>query len=223
MFLADAVGHGVPAALMTMVICRSLTTKIVTGNSYRIIEPTEVLAKLNRDMIRRQGRTTRFATAAYVVVNCRNRTARFAGAGHPPPLLLSADGTVSSLETDGGLLGVFEDEVYNQIDLELAVDDRLLLYSDGFEQAFPSERADTYEQRLPSERYREEFERLIEEPTPQAMIEAIGRRIDDQAGSLHQVDDLTLVCLQAGALAGEEDVPDQFQDAAPGGERLRLT
>jgi serine phosphatase RsbU (regulator of sigma subunit) len=222
-FIADAVGHGVPAALMTMVICRSLTTKIVAGNTYRLIEPSEVLAKLNRDMIRRQGRTTRFATAAYAVVNCRNRTLRFAGAGHPPPLLLSADGAVRMLETQGGLLGVFADEAYDQIELELAINDRLVWYSDGFEQAFPAEKADAYEQRLPTERYREEFQRLCEEPTPQGMIEAISRRIDDQAGSLHQVDDLTLICMHAGPLTRSESERQRQERAAPAGAHLKLT
>jgi serine phosphatase RsbU (regulator of sigma subunit) len=221
-FLADAVGHGVPAALMTMIICRSLTTKIITGNTYRIVEPSEVLAKLNRDMIRRQGRTTRFATAAYAVVNCRSRLMRFAGAGHPPPLLLSADDAPRLLETSGGLLGVFEDEVYEQIEIELAVGDRLLLHSDGFEQAFPAPKADNYEQRLPTARYREEFERLGEYTTPQEMINAISRRLDDQRGSLHQVDDLTLICMYAGPLATPDAAEATEQQAEPR-PRLRIT
>jgi PAS domain S-box-containing protein len=59
-FIADAVGHGVPAALMTMVISRSLNTKEISGGSYRLVPPSEVLLRLNAEMIRRQGRTTRF-------------------------------------------------------------------------------------------------------------------------------------------------------------------
>jgi len=222
-FIADAVGHGVPAALMTMIICRSLTTKIITGNTYQIIEPSEVLTRLNRDMIRRQGRTTRFATAAYGIVNCRSRIMRFAGAGHPPPLLICADGSSRLLETSGGLLGIFEDESYEQIDVELAVNDRFLLHSDGFEQAFPSPKADPYEQRLPTARYREEFHRLIEQSTPQEMIGAIGRRLDDQRGSLHQVDDLTLICMHAGPLACEPDASTPTRQAEQPSPRLRMT
>ena len=222
-FIADAVGHGVPAALMTMIICRSLTTKIITGNTYRIIEPSEVLTRLNRDMIRRQGRTTRFATAAYGIVNCRSRIMRFAGAGHPPPLLIRADGSSRLLETSGGLLGVFEDESYEQIDVELAVNDRFLLHSDGFEQAFPSPKADSYEQRLPTERYRQEFQRLIEQSTPKEMIGAIGRRLDDQRGSLHQVDDLTLICMRAGPLTREPDTSTDARQAEQPSPRLRMT
>jgi sigma-B regulation protein RsbU (phosphoserine phosphatase) len=198
-FIADAVGHGVPAALMTMVICRSLTTKIIDGNSYRLVEPSEVLDRLNRDLVRRSGGSTRFATGAYALIDCRSRRMRLAGAGHPPPILLRG-GTGRELETQGGLLGVFENETYDQIDVELAVGDRLLMYSDGFEQAFPTQEASDYERRLPNRRYRGEFTSVAAELDPGTMIQVISRRLDDQRGSLHQIDDLTLVCMQANRL-----------------------
>ena len=201
-FIADAVGHGVPAALMTMVISRSLNTKEIVDASYRIIPPSEVLAKLNEDLIKRQGRTTRFATAVYAVVNCRSRVLTLAGAGHPPPIYFTAGGRSDLLETSGGLLGVFDEEEYDQVELELAVDDRILFYSDGFEQAFPHDKADTYQRRLPTKRYREEFERLAALTDAAQMIDAIGQRIDRQRGSLHLVDDLSLICMHAGPLEG---------------------
>ena len=199
-FLADAVGHGVPAALMTMVICRSLVTKEILANGYRLVPPGEVLSRLNAEMIRSQGQTTRFATAVYAVIDCRQRTVRLAGAGHPPPVRLSPDGTSQVLETRGGLLGVFPDEVYEQIEFELSVGDRLLLYTDGFEQAFPSDSKDDHNRRVPTTQYRREFERLSTAASAAEMIDFIGHRVDDQAGSLHQVDDLTLVCVHAGKL-----------------------
>jgi sigma-B regulation protein RsbU (phosphoserine phosphatase) len=217
-FIADAVGHGVPAALMTMVICRSLTTKIITGNSYRLIEPEEVLARLNRDMIRRQGRTTRFATAVYAIVNCRSREVRLAGAGHPPPLLLGADGSSRAIEPAGGLLGVFEDETYEQVSFEVSVGDRLLMYSDGFEQAFPAAQADAYERKLPNDRYREEFEQLAASSSPKQMVTTISQRLDDQAGSLHQLDDLTMLCMRAGPIISAADATEEMAPETTGNQ-----
>lgn len=199
-FITDAVGHGVPAALMTMVINRSLTMKEVDVDSYRIVPPSEVLHRLNAEMIRRQGRTTRFATAVYAVVNCRLRTVQLAGAGHPPPLLLRGDGSQVFLQTEGGLLGVFEDETYDQIEFTLSMNDRMILYSDGFEQAFPNTQSDAYQRKLPNTRYRDEFEQLRQPSDPDAMVEHIRERLDAQCGSLHQLDDLTLVCMDVGAL-----------------------
>lgn len=228
-FIADAVGHGVPAALMTMVISRSLNTKEISGGTYRLVPPSEVLLRLNAEMIRRQGRTTRFATAVYALINCRDRIVTLAGAGHPPPVRLAADGTSTVLETSGGLLGVFADEHYDQIEIELNVDDRLLFYTDGFEQAFPAPQSDASDRRLPTNRYRTEFDLLATLPTPSDMIDAINHRIDDQSGSLHQIDDLTLVCVHAGALVHGETMDEaeapQASIPMPGTEqalRLRL-
>lgn len=207
-FVADAVGHGVPAALMTMVICRSLITKEITGNTYRIIPPSEVLARLNAEMIRRQGHSTRFVTAVYAVVNCRERTVQMAGAGHPPPVRLRSDGASETLETTGGLLGVFPDEMFHQVEFELAIGDRLLFYTDGFEQAFPTGATDRHQRCMPTNQYRDEFNQLGQLPSAAEMIEHINRRLDDQAGSLHQVDDLTLICAHAGPLVAFNQTED---------------
>jgi serine phosphatase RsbU (regulator of sigma subunit) len=205
-FLADAVGHGVPAALMAMVICRALTITVRGETANRMLAPSEVLDRLNREMIRRQGRSTRFATAVYAIVNCRTKKVRLAGAGHPPPLLLEATtGAMRPLETDGSLLGIFDGETFGEIEMTLSPGDRLLFYSDGFEQAFPRAAAGDARRLLPSERYRDELARLAEEPSPQAMIRTINGRIDDQQGSLHQADDITLVCVHAGATGPAQD------------------
>ncbi len=213
-FLADAVGHGVPAALMTMVIHQSLCTHNAKGE---VLPPSEVLRILNQGMIRRQHGNSRFATAVYGIVDCRARTICVAGAGHPPPLLLHPSGDVSSLDTSGGLLGIFPDETFPEETFEIGVDDRLLVFSDGFEQAFPARTREedcedpAYERRKPTLRYRDEFELLRELPTSGAMIDALEHRVDQQVGSLHQIDDLTLVCMRAGAIA-QADAADEDAD-----------
>ena len=159
-----------------------------------------MLASLNADLIARQARTNRFVTAVYAVINCRSRVLTLAGAGHPSPIYMNASGETELLETPGGLLGVFEDESYDQIERELAVGDRILFYSDGFEQAFPEADADPYKRRLPTKRYLTEFEQLAKLSSATEMIETMDRRLDAQAGSLHRIDDLSLICLHAGPL-----------------------
>lgn len=199
-FLADAVGHGVAAALMTMVICQSLKTRVKEGAAWRSMTPAEVLTRLNAQLVRRAAEPTRFATAVYAVLDSRTRRLTLAGAGHPPPLHLHRDGGVEPIETSGGVLGVFKDEQYDQVEVELSDGDRLLLYTDGFEQAFPRTDGEVPGRPLPSKRYRQEFQKLGT-LSPQDMIDAIARRLDTQVGSLHQADDLTLVCVQADAAA----------------------
>lgn len=219
-FVGDAVGHGVPAALLTMVICRALPAKETKNNTYRIIPPAEALARINDDLITQRGRTTRFATAVYCVVNCRTGLARLSSAGHPAPVLLRATPDAAGKSSSelvgegGGLLGVFDGETYPETEVQLNPGDRLLLYSDGFEQAFPGDPAGSRRSRLPSKRYLEEFEALAGVASPTEMVQQIGRRVDMQFGSLHQADDLTLVVIERVAAAIAAPVaPDT--DASP--------
>ena len=195
-FIADAVGHGVPAALLTMVICRGLPAKDVGRGTYRIVPPSEALRRINANMIAHQGRTTRFATAVYCTVDCVTGEARIASAGHPTPVVLRADGRTELLDAGGGLLGVFDGEEYPEVAFQLGEGDRLLLYSDGFEQAFPGDPTGQRRGAAPSMRYLDEFEALRSAPTAAAVVEQIGRRVDMQFGSVHQADDLTLVVVE---------------------------
>ena len=201
-FIADAVGHGVPAALLTMVIHRALRTKEVTDSGYRLVPPSEALARLNAEMIRRQGDTTRFATAIYALVNCRTREMTMAGAGHPAAMVLHPGREPYEIEAAGGLLGVFEDETYPETKTILEVDDRVLFYSDGFEVAFPESAETERGMKMPTNQYRIEFASLTDVESPDDMIRQLSMRIDAQPGSLHQVDDLTIIAMHAGALGG---------------------
>lgn len=219
-FIADAVGHGVPAALMTMFIKRSLRTKEVdtkAENGYRLLEPSEALARLNKDMVERQSEQVRFATACYGLIDCQRLEVCFARAGHPYPMLLRADGRTESLEPEGGLLGVFPDETFEQTCLSLTAGDRLLLYSDGFEVAFPSVgEAETGAKRhLSTMRYAEEFLDLRHGPV-EAALSRLGDKLDAQAGSLNQRDDLTVVCVAVGAKHANGAEVDEAVMAAAG-------
>lgn len=202
-FLADAVGHGVPAALLTMVICRGLPTKDVGHGTYRLIPPGEALARINSEMLAHQGRTTRFATAVYCVVDTDTGACRLASAGHPPPVILRAGGALDPVDCGGGLLGVFEGEEYPEVEFTLDPGDRLLVHSDGFEQAFPGDPSGTRQARLPSKRYLDEFAAVRAAPDAAAIVQQIGRRIDMQFGSVHQADDITLLVVERTGVPGE--------------------
>lgn len=185
-FLADAVGHGIPAALLGMAVCRSLELTERVGASLALLGPGETLARANRRLYEHQRATTRFATAIAAVIDCRRRTMRIAVAGHPPAILLRPGEPARALEASGGLLGVFPDERYDEIELALEPNDRVLFYSDGFEQAFACDGA---------ARHVEEFGGMSGVLDPEELVERIATRVDRHAGSLHQQDDLTLLCV----------------------------
>lgn len=222
-FVADAVGHGVPAALMTVYIKRSLRGKRIDPNApngYALLTPAEALARLNADMISTQNGKVRFATACYGVLDLRTMELTMARAGHPFPMLLRGeDDHVETLEPEGGLLGVFEDEVYDEMTVQLKPGDRLLIYSDGFECAFPDGEVNSDGKRkVANENYAREFLDLGN-GDPAAAIQRLEDKLDEQAGSLNQKDDLTVLCLavakEAGGLANDSEA-----DTA---QSLRLT
>lgn len=196
-FVADAVGHGVPAALMTMVLCRCLTTKAATPVGDRIMTPGEVMASLNRDLIQRHGASTRFATAVYGTIDTRSRRVSVAGAGHPYPLVIRGE-EAEIVKTEGGLLGLFPDDQFSEASFTLEPDQALVIYSDGFETAFPDAGADQYGRRLPNRHYIDRFAALVDAWQRRGLTHALHQldaEIDAQSGSLHQVDDLTAMVI----------------------------
>lgn len=205
-YIADAVGHGVPAALLTMFIKQSLQTREVRGNDYRITPPDEVLDRLNRDLLNRRGTTTQFVTACYGTLNCASGELQLARAGHPPPILLRGGGEVQLLEPEGPLLGVFEDEPFECSVLQVEPGDRLLIYSDGFELAF----GDNNKPCNPS--YVSELHNLRDGSLDTALRRLEGR-LDQQVGSLHQRDDMTALMLEIAQ-------PAAWENAKPEAEAL---
>ncbi len=213
-FLADAVGHGVPAALMTMVIAHSLDMKSVENNSYQIIPPRQVLTALNESILHHHTENGRFATGVYGIINTETNEITLASAGHPPPLLICEDGSCREIKCEGGLLGVFPDEVYEESTFTIERGERLFIYSDGFEMAFPDD-SETRKirdggRRLPTTRYLEEFTRACtSSESPTEVVKAIAAAVDSQPGSLHQIDDLTGICLHRLAVDCVTDRQDE--------------
>ncbi|MCE5325757.1 MAG: serine/threonine-protein phosphatase [Planctomycetaceae bacterium] len=134
-YVADAVGHGLPAALLTMFIKKALQTKRVSGNSYQIIPPDLSLRELNASICQQNLSSCHFCTAVYAILNTQTLQMTYSRAGHPEPLLLGADGSIRPLPCEGSLLGVFPEAAFQACTVQLAAGDRVVLYSDGVEEA----------------------------------------------------------------------------------------
>lgn len=200
-FLADAVGHGVPAALMTMVIARGMQLRAPTLDGWELRTPGEALEILNRELVRRHMRCPRFATAVVGTIDERTREVTLAGAGHPPALLYSVEGTIERIDSSGGLLGVFEEDTFDDATFTLKEDQTLVLYSDGFETAFPDVE-DPHDRKLVTRTYEDRFEqlaRLRDEEGLAPAIDALRYELNGASGSLHQIDDITAIVLSTKA------------------------
>jgi serine phosphatase RsbU (regulator of sigma subunit) len=133
-FVADAMGHGVPASLLTIFVKKGIKVKDITGNSYRLVPPNEVLQRLNQDLIEQSLSDNPFITMIYLLFNYTDGTLQFSRAGHPFPLYVPHDGPPRLWQCDGTLLGVFQTG-YSLRREQLRPRDKLLLYTDGVDGA----------------------------------------------------------------------------------------
>ncbi len=131
-YVADAMGHGVPASLLTVFVKKSVRAKDVTGRDYRLTPPEEVLVRLNKDLLDQHLSEHPFITMAYALYNHRDGVLRLARAGHPYPLYVPPIGNPTLWRQEGLLLGVTT-ATFPACDYRLNPGDKVLLYSDGLD------------------------------------------------------------------------------------------
>jgi len=134
--IADVVGKGIPAALLM-----SNLQAAVRAFATEAAQPAELCHQVNRILCGHIAEG-RFISFFYCVIDNDEGTLTFANAGHYPPILVRADGTVERLATGGPVLGVFPDGSYEQGQVAIQSGDRLVLYTDGITDARPSETVD---------------------------------------------------------------------------------
>jgi sigma-B regulation protein RsbU (phosphoserine phosphatase) len=159
----------------------------------RIIAPNEALARLNHAIVTYESNHVRTATAVCGIINTETHELLIARAGHPYPILLNGEGTATDITAEGAMLGVFDDARYDLQRVQLEPGDRLIIYSDGFEMAFPQiDPADATRLATVTDQYLTEFLDLGQ-GSVDAALGRLGDKLDQQAGSLNQMDDLTVV------------------------------
>lgn len=194
-FLADAMGHGVPAALMTLFISGSLPQKDISSTGYRLIPPAESLSRLNQSMCASRVGSTRFATAVCGQIHVPTGRVRLASAGHPPALIVR-DGVAQPVQLDGPLLGVFDDATFEERTLSLGENERLVVHSDGLEEGYSPRTLSEGSLGPTPTRHIEAIARVASESRGVSTAEFIARLAEDmdsQAGSMHQHDDVSVL------------------------------
>ena len=127
--IADVCGKGLPAALLVSSLQATVRAFVDEDTA-----PHEAVARINRALCR-QGAHGRFVTLFVAVLDVREGVIRFCNAGHNPPILVRADGTVSRLESGGAVVGVFDAATYTGGRAAVGPGDRLLLFTDGLVEA----------------------------------------------------------------------------------------
>jgi PAS domain S-box-containing protein len=128
--MGDITGKGAQAAATTAMVRYTLRAAALHPGT-----PSELLGELNRAMLAQR---VNLCTIAVVSVRPgRDGAAEMTVclAGHPPPLLLGADGSVTEVGAPGTLLGHVEDAGFSETRFQLEDGDTLLLYTDGLIEA----------------------------------------------------------------------------------------
>jgi phosphoserine phosphatase RsbU/P len=189
LFIADVCGAGAEAAAMTA-LTRHTARAAVSGGG----DPGEVLAAVNEALLREQRRgPLRFVTACCLILSrCPLGTAaRLASAGHPAPLVRSADASVTEIGSTGLPLGVSADAAYEVVDVELPQGATVLLYTDGVTEARDDAGVQFGEDRLL------DVLRRTAGCSAEETVEAVVAEVEAQLrGSRHAADDRALLAVR---------------------------
>lgn len=133
MLICDVMGHGVRAALIASML-RGLMEQVANLAD----TPALLLSSLNRQMCRifTQANITMFTTACYVYLDLAKRRLTLSGAGHPAPLVITADSQpILPAIPRSPALGLLDTAMYRESEIPLEPGMKLLLYTDGLTEA----------------------------------------------------------------------------------------
>ena len=184
--VADVSGKGMKAAMTAVMV-----SGMLHAEAARELKSDEMLTRINVPLYQKTDRRM-FTALLFGILNSKKLDFTFTNAGQLPPLLLR-DGSITELKAEGPRLpvGITRQVHYTSESVQLKPGDRLLIYTDGINEAMNQHREQFGDSRL--------FDAFSETEEIQSAEEAltlIQSRVDEFAGSEPQHDDLTMVYIQ---------------------------
>ena len=186
LLIADVSGHSIGPALMMAITRSVLRLEIARGKS-----PAEVLAATNSSLYNDLTQAELLITIFYANYNYKTRTLTYANAGHNLSFVWHAsESKRTPLESEGALIGIWENAPYEQRAIALHPGDILMIYTDGVIEA----------RNGAGERFGEErllrVLRTNDHLTAQELLEEIYQQVRQFSGDLAQRDDITIVIMK---------------------------
>ena len=138
--VADVCGHGIKPALLAVTLQHVLNPRyrhtplmwsdFATDPTHLVAPPTEVLARLNQQFPMTM-ENSQYFTMFYGVIESDTGKLSYSTAGHPPPMVLPAEGPAYQLPGSGVPIGFHDDAEFDPEATVINPGDRLLLFSDG--------------------------------------------------------------------------------------------
>ena len=209
--IADASGHGVSAAMLSVLFKHRL--RVIDEATGRPRRPAEALRALNTSLRRDITAPGLFITAAYCLLDTEDRELVVSSAGHAPLLWLRSNAETRHIDATGPALGLYADAAFAEHRCRLEAGDRVLLYTDGLLDAEHAPPFDT-------QRIADALHAIDGEKAP------LGKLFGALVGgaSREDRDDATLVLLETRP--GESSFDEPERDDAPARARaspLELT
>lgn len=188
-FLADATGHGVQAALVTMLIKSEY-------ERFKNIaeEPCELLELLNSEFYNEYKSLAVFFTCIVVDIDVQNRTLTYASAGHPCQYIIKDKTSVQMLST-GKMSGAVEGSQYNNIVEDFPEGSKVLLFTDGLFEEFNSKMEEYGEERI-AEKLNSELKKKGKTKSVANLIEILTKDVDKHRGKEKINDDITILGIE---------------------------
>jgi sigma-B regulation protein RsbU (phosphoserine phosphatase) len=194
-YIMDVSGHGVPSALVSVLVHQAmlpgvgiLTRPSPGGLGTGITAPNEVMRVLNYEGYFE--RFEKFFSMFYMVLDTCTGEFEYCNAGHPPPLFMKNDGSLTVLAEGGPLIGVTGEESFAMGRGVLGPNDCLLLYTDGCPEHMNPEGEQFGEERL--------TESLAQTcgATAEGLVRGVGKAMEEHGRGTANEDDVSLLCLK---------------------------
>jgi sigma-B regulation protein RsbU (phosphoserine phosphatase) len=189
LIIADVTDKGMPAALFM-----ASTRSILRASMPLALTPAEGITQANR-LISAESEDGLFVTLFYGLLDPKTGELSYVNAGHNPPLVFQYNEAASADElklllATGFQLGMDADSTYKQGTLDLHTGDFVLLYTDGVTDALDADKNDFGMSRL------QEVVLANCRATPEELLDAVGKAIDDFTGLAAPYDDITMLVIK---------------------------
>jgi phosphoserine phosphatase RsbU/P len=133
LMICDVSGHGIGSALVANRIYTETMSQIERG-----VALAPMMQHLNRFVIGSLRSSVFYFTLVAARLDLSARTLEFAGAGHPPGMIVKPGDAPRLLESRSSVLGLLQDAVdtENAMQVPVASGERVILYTDGFTESF---------------------------------------------------------------------------------------
>jgi serine phosphatase RsbU (regulator of sigma subunit) len=190
--LGDVSGKGLAASMWITHLAGLVATHTEASP-----EPQAIATAVNRDFCRMSA--VPLATLFLATLDPFTGRLDYCSAGHPPALLLRADGWMESLSEGGPLLGVVPSASFAQGRVELRPGDVLVAYSDGVLDSTNNAGEDFGYQRLKQQL------RQMEKSSADAVLFSLLGAVQDFAEGRPLEDDISLVVLRRDTVEDRND------------------